>query len=71
MFPVEAVEEEVFFELFVAAAVPVLRAAAQQFFNEGLAALGAVARVFHTGVYYFLVDGEGVLKGFAEGQLSA
>lgn len=58
-------------ELLVPAALPVLRTAAQQLLDEGLAAFGAVPRVLDARVDDLLVDREGVFRGLSEGQLPA
>ena len=71
LLPLQPVEEQVLLQLFVPAALPVLRTAAQQLLDERLAALRAVPRVLHARVYDLLVDGKWVLRGLAEGQLAA
>jgi hypothetical protein len=61
----------VLLELLVAAALPVLRTAAEQLLDEGLAALGAVARVLDARVDDLFVYSEGIFRGLSEGQLPA
>jgi hypothetical protein len=61
----------VLLQLLVPTALTVLRTAAQQLLDEGLAALGTVPRVLHARVYDLLVDRKRVLGGLSEGQLPA